>query len=55
VAASRLPDGIDWEQDDVSAVNAVLRAYWRHVELGPDLLPVRAGWRFDPETAEAAA
>ena len=44
-----LPDSIDWEHDDVAAINAVLRAYWRHVELGPDLLPVKALWRFDPE------
>ena len=46
-----LPDAIDWEHDDVAAVNGVLRAYWRHVELGADLLPVRALWRFDPEAA----
>ena len=46
-----LPDSIDWEHDDVAAVNAVLRAYWEHVDLGPDLLPVRAEWRFDPEAA----
>ena len=46
-----LPDSIDWEHDDVAAINAVLRAYWHHVELGPDLLPVKASWRFDPEAA----
>jgi hypothetical protein len=46
-----LPDSIDWEHDDVAAINAVLRAYWDHVELGPDLLPIRAAWRFDPEAA----
>jgi hypothetical protein len=48
---ARLPDRIDWEHDDVAAVNDVLRAYWHHVELGPDLLPVKALWRFDPEGA----
>lgn len=34
---------LDWSKPP-GAVNAVLRAMWRHVELGPDLLPVSAEW-----------
>lgn len=36
---------IDWHTDPHDAVNRVLRALWHHVELGPDLRPVRAEWR----------
>jgi DNA invertase Pin-like site-specific DNA recombinase len=36
---------IDWDTDPPEAVNGVLRALWEYVELGPDLLPVRAEWR----------
>ncbi len=35
---------IDWENWDAKHVNRVLRAVWEHVDLGPDLLPVRAEW-----------
>jgi DNA invertase Pin-like site-specific DNA recombinase len=46
-----LPDAIEWETDAPAAVNAVLRAYWHHVDLDVNLMPVRAAWRFDPEAA----
>jgi DNA invertase Pin-like site-specific DNA recombinase len=44
-----IPQSIDWEGWTPQAVNAVLRAYWESVELGPDLLPVRAVWRLPAE------
>lgn len=39
-----IPAAVDWEQEP-GAVNAVLRALWERVELGPDLMPVRFVWR----------
>jgi hypothetical protein len=44
-----VPAAIDWESWTPEAVNRVLRAYWEHVELGADLLPVRAEWRLPEE------
>lgn len=41
-----LPDAIDWEHDRPEAVNGVLRALWRYVELDTNMQPVRADWRF---------
>lgn len=40
-----VPPRIDWDGWDVAHVHAVLAAYWERVELGPDLMPVRAAWR----------
>jgi DNA invertase Pin-like site-specific DNA recombinase len=31
------------------ALNAILRSYWRTVELDATMQPIRADWRFDPE------
>lgn len=39
-----IPERIEWETWSTEAINATLRALWHHVELGPDLLPVRADW-----------
>jgi hypothetical protein len=39
-----LPPAIDWSWPP-KEINAVLRALWHHVELGPDMRPVRAEWR----------
>lgn len=39
-----VPDAVDWARPP-SAVNAVLRALWERVELGPDLMPARFVWR----------
>lgn len=45
-----VPPAIDWDRiADVEAVNAFLRAIWDHVQLGPDLRPVRAEWGVPPE------
>lgn len=38
---------IDWDHWSAADINAVLRAMWRYVELGPDMRPVRAVWRTD--------
>lgn len=38
-----IPDAIRWDWPP-RKLNAVLRALWEHVELGPDLRPVRAEW-----------
>lgn len=35
---------IDWDTWTPQDVNRVLRAMWEYVELGPDLVPVRAEW-----------
>ena len=32
---ARLPDAIDWEDDDPRASNVVMRAYWEHVQSAP--------------------
>ncbi len=40
-----LPDVIDWDHDPPDAINVVLRSLWRHVQLGPDLMPIDADWR----------
>lgn len=39
-----IPPRIDWERESVEDINASLRAMWEYVELGPDLLPVKAEW-----------
>ena len=39
-----IPPRIDWELERVEDINASLRAMWRSVSLGPDLLPVEADW-----------
>lgn len=43
-----VPQSIDWTWKPDS-INAVLRAYWDHVELDDDMQPVRAEWRLPPE------
>lgn len=40
-----VPQAIEWATDPTAEVNAVLRAIFDHVQLGPDLLPVEAMWR----------
>jgi len=40
-----VPRAIDFERWDTEDINRALRALWHHVELGADLLPVRAEWR----------
>lgn len=40
----QLPPAIDWTWAP-DQLNAVLRALWDRVELGEDLMPVRAVWR----------
>ena len=49
-----IPPTIDWEAWKPEDINAVLRAMWRHVELGADLIPVRAEWTVPEWRAEAA-
>jgi DNA invertase Pin-like site-specific DNA recombinase len=39
-----VPDAVDWTRPP-GVVNAVLRALWERVELGPDLMPARFVWR----------
>jgi DNA invertase Pin-like site-specific DNA recombinase len=39
-----IPQAVDWSQPP-AIVNELLRAMWTHVELGPDLRPIRAAWR----------
>ena len=39
-----VPQAVDWSQPP-AIVNAVLRALWARVELGPDLMPARFVWR----------
>jgi hypothetical protein len=39
-----VPDAVDWSLPP-RELNAVLRALWERVELGPDLMPVRFVWR----------
>jgi hypothetical protein len=39
-----VPDAVDWTKPP-AVVNAVLRAMWERVELGPDLMPARFVWR----------
>ena len=48
---ARLPDAIDWEDDDPRASNVVMRACWEHVQLDESLMSDEAAWRFDPEAA----
>lgn len=43
-----VPD-IDWERWAPGDINRVLSALWSHVELGPDMRPVRAEWRLPAE------
>jgi DNA invertase Pin-like site-specific DNA recombinase len=47
-----IPPAIDWEVWKPEDINAVLRAMWRHVELGDDLMPVRAEWTVPEWRAE---
>jgi hypothetical protein len=44
---------VDWSMS-AQSINAVLHALWDHVQLGPDMLPVRDGfaWR-RPEYRDA--
>ena len=49
VEAVQLPEGIDWERWGAADINAVLRTYWHAVQLGDDMLPVRAEWRLPAE------
>lgn len=44
-----VPQVIDWNGWSRGNVNAVLRALWEYVELGPDMRPVRAEWRVPAE------
>jgi DNA invertase Pin-like site-specific DNA recombinase len=44
-----IPESIDWDRWQHSEINAVLRAYWEHVELDADMRPVRAAWRLPAE------
>jgi hypothetical protein len=39
-----VPSAVDWTQPP-AVVNAVLRAMWSRVELGPDMMPARFVWR----------
>ncbi len=39
-----VPDAIDWSTWTPQAINAVLRAMWTYVEMGPDMRPIRAEW-----------
>jgi DNA invertase Pin-like site-specific DNA recombinase len=39
-----VPQAVDWTQPP-AVVNELLRAMWKDVTLGPDLLPVEAMWR----------
>lgn len=45
LAMQQVPQAIEWDTDPVPEVNAVLRAMWSHVQLGPDLLPTEAVWQ----------
>ena len=45
VAVVDVPQTVDWDAWSPEAINAVLRAYWRAVDLGPDMRPVRADWK----------
>ena len=38
-----IPPAIDWTWS-AETINATLRAMWHHVDLGPDLRPIRAEW-----------
>ncbi len=44
-AAVAVPQAIDWQRWERGAVNAVLRALWKHVALDARMQPVRAVWR----------
>lgn len=50
-----IPPGIRWTAEgDLPAhgpqsINTILRTYWDAVQLGPDLLPIRAEWRLPAE------
>jgi hypothetical protein len=44
---AEIPPAVDWTKPP-EKVNAVLRALWQYVELGPDLRPIRAEW-FDED------
>ena len=39
-----LPPPVDWERWTAENINRVLRTQFRYIELGPDLLPIRAEW-----------
>lgn len=42
-----VPDAIDWQRWAVEDIDRALRSLWNHVELGHDVLPVRAEWRIE--------
>jgi DNA invertase Pin-like site-specific DNA recombinase len=44
-AVASLPDAIDWQNDDIQAINEALLAIIDHVQLGDDLMPTEAVWR----------
>jgi DNA invertase Pin-like site-specific DNA recombinase len=43
IKSFRLRDVIEWDADP-GEINARLRELWQRIELGPDMLPVRAVW-----------
>jgi DNA invertase Pin-like site-specific DNA recombinase len=47
--AVEVPQQIDWDRWRTADVNAVLRTYWKYVELDRDMRPVRAEWRLPAE------
>jgi DNA invertase Pin-like site-specific DNA recombinase len=47
-----VPQSVDWTQP-AATVNAILRAMWERVELGPDLMPARFLWRRTEWRSEA--
>lgn len=44
-----LPAPIDWANDDPEATGILLRKIWRHVEVGPDLVPTKVVWAIPAE------
>jgi DNA invertase Pin-like site-specific DNA recombinase len=44
-----VPPAIDWDGWEPRAINTYLRAIWDHVELGPDMRPIRASWQVPEE------
>ena len=47
-----VPPPVDWERWSTEDINTVLRVRFAHIELGLDLLPIRAEWRY-PEWRRA--
>jgi DNA invertase Pin-like site-specific DNA recombinase len=48
-SAIEIPPAIDWNHWNAKDINAVLRTFWEHIELGEDMQPVRAVWRLPAE------